>query len=233
VVADAAKDVEAIADALGLETFAVTGGSGGGPHCLAVATLLPGRVTRVACVVGVAPLGALGLAREAWLDGMTQGNVDEFTWAMGGERVLRPNLQRLAADDLARVAVDPTNPLGESYEMSDSDREIMARPEYAVRVQRLMQEAYRQGIDGWLDDDLVFVAPWGFDLASLRVPAMVWYGTEDTLVPPAHGRWLSENVPGALVVTMSGGHLELVNRVDELLLWLIQGDAPPDAATVA
>jgi pimeloyl-ACP methyl ester carboxylesterase len=62
---------------------------------------------------------------------------------------------------------------------------------------------------------------------------MVWYGTEDTLVPPAHGRWLSENVPGALVVTMSGGHLELVNRVDELLLWLIQGDAPPDAATVA
>ncbi|MFL6180449.1 MAG: alpha/beta fold hydrolase [Actinomycetes bacterium] len=233
VVADAARDVEAIANGLGLDTFAVTGGSGGGPHCLAVATLLPERVTRVACVVGVAPLGTPGLAQDAWLDGMTQGNVDEFTWAMGGEPVLRPNLQTQAAEDLARVAVDPANPLGDSYELSDGDREIMARPEYAARMQRLMQEAYRQGIDGWLDDDLVFVKPWGFDVASLRVPAMVWFGTEDTLVPPAHGRWLSENVPGALVVAMSGGHLELVNRVDELLLWLIKGEVPQDATTIA
>jgi pimeloyl-ACP methyl ester carboxylesterase len=233
VAADAAQDVEAIADALNLETFAVTGGSGGGPHCLAVATLLTQRVTRVACVVGVAPLGAPGLSKDRWLEGMTQGNVDEFTWALGGEDVLRPNLQTQAAEDLARVMQDPTNPLGDSYQLSEGDREIMARPEYAVRVQRLMQEAYRQGIDGWLDDDLVFVQPWGFDIQSLTVPAMVWYGTEDTLVPPTHGRWLAENVPGALVVTMSGGHLELVNRVDELLLWLIKGEVPQDATTPA
>ena len=55
--ADAARDVEAIADALGLEHFAVTGGSGGGPHCLAVATLLPervneGRLRSRSCSVG-------------------------------------------------------------------------------------------------------------------------------------------------------------------------------------
>jgi pimeloyl-ACP methyl ester carboxylesterase len=125
--------------------------------------------------------------------------------------------------------VDPSNPLAETYELSEGDREIMARPEYAVRMQRLMQEAYRQGIDGWLDDDLVFVKDWGFDLSTLSVPAMVWYGTEDTLVPPAHGQWLARNVPGALVVTMSGGHLELVNRAEELVAWLIGGSAPADA----
>jgi pimeloyl-ACP methyl ester carboxylesterase len=229
VVADAADDVRAIADALGLDEFAVTGGSGGGPHCLAVATLLPDRVTRAACVVGVAPLGASGLTHEQWLDGMTQGNVDEFTWALGGEGVLRPNLQAQAAEDLARVATDPTNPLGDSYQVSDGDREIMARPEYALRMQRLMQEAYRTGVDGWLDDDLVFVHPWGFDVAALQLPVTVWYGTDDTLVPPAHGRWLAEHVPGAVVVAMDGGHLELVNRVEELLLWLIKGDVPAGA----
>jgi pimeloyl-ACP methyl ester carboxylesterase len=228
-VSDAAADVTAIADALGLEQFAVTGGSGGGPHCLAVAAQLPTRVTRVACVVGVAPLGAAGLPQDEWLDGMTQGNVDEFTWSMAGEAVLRPHLERLAAEDLERVLTDPSNPLGETYELSDGDREIMARPEYAQRMQRLIQEAYRTGVDGWLDDDLVFVKEWGFDLSSLQVPAMVWYGTDDTLVPPSHGRWLARNVPGALVVTMSGGHLELVNRAEELARWLTGGDAPDDA----
>ena len=229
VVADAASDVKAIADALELEEFAVTGGSGGGPHCLAVATLLGPRVSRAACVVGVAPLGSPGLPEAEWIDGMTQGNVNEFTWAMQGEETLRPNLESQAGEDLARVAADPANPLGEEYEMSDGDREIMARPEYAVRMQRLMQEACREGVDGWLDDDLVFVKPWGFDLGELTVPTMVWYGTDDTLVPPAHGRWLAENVPGAMVVTMDGGHLELVNRAEELVLWLVKGELPGDA----
>ncbi len=229
VAADAARDVETIADALGLDEFAVTGGSGGGPHCLAVASLLPARVTRAACVVGVAPLGSPGLPLDQWTAGMTQGNVDEFTWSLTGEAVLRPNLEKQAGDDLARVAVDPTNPLGETYEMSDGDREIMARPEYAVRMQRLMQEAYRQGVDGWLDDDLAFTKPWGFDLSALKAPVTVWYGTDDTLVPPAHGNWLAQHVPNALVIRMSGGHLELVNRAEELLRWLTDGVAPHDA----
>ncbi len=228
-VCDAAHDVAAIVDSLGIDQFAVTGGSGGGPHSLAVATLLPDRVTRVACVVGVAPLGSAGLPQDTWLAGTTQGNVDEFTWSMQGESVLRPQLERLAADDLARVKRDPTNPLGETYQMSDSDKAIMARPKYAVRMQRLMEEAYRTGVDGWVDDDLVFVKDWGFDLASLTTPAMVWFGTDDTLVPAAHGRWLAAHVPGALVVTMSGGHLELVNRSEDLMTWLIGGAPPADA----
>jgi pimeloyl-ACP methyl ester carboxylesterase len=179
--------------------------------------------------VGVAPLGGTGLPQTEWLAGMTEGNVDEFTWSMAGEDTLRPELQRLAAADLERVMTDPTHPLGETYEMSEGDREIMARPAYALRMQRLIQEAYRQGIGGWLDDDLVFVKDCGFDLSTLSVPAMVWYGTEDTLVPPTHGHWLARHVPGALVVTMTGGHPELVNRTEELVLWLLGGDAPSDA----
>ena len=54
-VVDCVADVSSIADSLGLERFAVTGVSFGGPHSLAVAARLPERVTRAACVVGVAP----------------------------------------------------------------------------------------------------------------------------------------------------------------------------------
>jgi pimeloyl-ACP methyl ester carboxylesterase len=90
-VASCAGDVAAIADALGLESFAVSGGSGGGPHALAVAALLESRVTRAACVVALAPFAALG---DRWLEGMDPENVKEIRWALLGEEVLVAHLQR-------------------------------------------------------------------------------------------------------------------------------------------
>ena len=110
----------------------------------------------------------------------------------------------------------------------------MARPEYAERIQRRTQEAYRTGVDGWVDDDLVFVKDWGFDLSTLSVP-------DDGLVrrrrhpgargarPVAGGR----NVPGALVVTMSGGHMELVNRAEELRRLAHRRRRPPTRCDAA
>src|SRR3954469_6493893 len=47
-VADAAADVAATADALGLDRFATWGASGGAPHALAMAALLPDRVVAAA-----------------------------------------------------------------------------------------------------------------------------------------------------------------------------------------
>ncbi len=96
-VVDAAHDVAAIADALGLERFAVEGGSGGGPHALAC-TQLPDRVVAVASLAGVAPWGAEGLD---WLDGMGQDNLDEFGATLEGEDVLRRYLLGQRDDMLA------------------------------------------------------------------------------------------------------------------------------------
>ena len=230
-VADAAADVEAIARHLGVAEFAVVGGSGGGPHCLAVATLLGDRVTRASCVVGVAPYGDHGVPTDEWMVGMTKGNIDEFNWSLAGEATMRPNLERLAAEELPRLEIDPATALGDDYELSEGDREIMSRPAFAQRIKRGSQEAYRNGVDGWVDDNLAFVKPWGFDLKELSVPTMVWFGLHDTLVPASHGEWLAENVNGAKVVRMAGGHMELANRAEDMVTWLIGGDLPEDATS--
>ena len=97
-VADEVDDVVTLADHLGFERFGVSGGSGGGPHSLACAALLPERVVRATCAVGIAPLGSPGLERDAWLAGMDPENVKEFGWAESGEHILTLELEREHAD---------------------------------------------------------------------------------------------------------------------------------------
>jgi pimeloyl-ACP methyl ester carboxylesterase len=128
VVADAVDDVRALADELGFDRFAVTGASGGGPPALACAALLPDRVVRASCVVGVAPLGTPGLGRDEWLAGMDGENVKEFGWAEAGVQVLTRELEREDAQMKERVSADPSKVL-EGFELGESDRAELARPE--------------------------------------------------------------------------------------------------------
>jgi len=228
-VADAAVDIVSVADALGLDEFAVMGGSGGGPHALAAAALVADRVTRVGCVVGAAPLGASGLSQEDWVAGMTQGNVDEFQWALEGEAALRPRVETLAQAELAAAVEDPASILGEQYEVSDDDRAVLGDPRRHARLVRATQEALRHGVDGWVDDNLAMVRPWAFDVGAITAPAMVWFGLDDRLVGRTHGEWLAANVPGAQVVRMTGGHMSLVHRSPDLFGWLAGGALPADA----
>jgi pimeloyl-ACP methyl ester carboxylesterase len=74
-VADCIPDVVAIADALGYDRFYSIGGSGGGPHSIACAALLPERVIAVASIASPAPLDAQGLD---WTAGMGEENVAEL-----------------------------------------------------------------------------------------------------------------------------------------------------------
>jgi pimeloyl-ACP methyl ester carboxylesterase len=230
-VADAVDDVVALADHLGFERFGVMGGSGGGPHVLACAALLPDRVVRATCLVGVAPLGSPGLEQEEWIDGMDPENVKEFGWALAGEDVLAVELDREHAAMRERVAADPTTVLGD-FELSDSDRAQLARPEVMQVIRESSAEEAVNGVWGWVDDDLAFVRPWGFDVGKIAVPVLVWYGSSDVLVPPAHGEWLAENVPGCLVkVDDVAGHMgsDPEQEIAENMRWLRDGVPPPDS----
>jgi pimeloyl-ACP methyl ester carboxylesterase len=227
-VADEVADVRALADELGFDRFGVTGGSGGGPHSLACAALLPDRVVRAVCDVGVAPLGTPGLEQDAWLAGMDPENVKEFSWALAGEDVLTRELQPLQEQIEERVRVDPSTIL-QDFEMSESDRAQMARPEMMQIIRESTFEWAANGVDGWVDDGLAFVQPWGFDTADISVPVLIRYGMTDVLVPPAHGEWLAANVPGCIVkIHDVAGHLGAnpEQEIAESAGWLSAGIAP-------
>ncbi|BCJ28433.1 alpha/beta fold hydrolase [Actinocatenispora sera] len=203
-VADVAGDVEAILDHLGAERCVTAGWSGGGPHALATGALLPGRVAGVLSIASVAPYDAEGLDFDA---GAGEQNIEENAAALRGEAVLRPYLEREAAGladaDVAGLIA------GMSTLLPAVDRAVLT-DEYGEDMTAGFHEALRTGIDGWLDDDLAFVTPWGFALDSISVPVSVWQGSEDLMVPYAHGEWLAAHVPGVRAHLVSGeGHLSI------------------------
>jgi pimeloyl-ACP methyl ester carboxylesterase len=219
-VVDGVADVVAIADELGIERFAVTGASGGGPHSLAVAARLPERVTRAACEVGIVPYRTPDFD---WFEGMDPLNVKEFGWALEGEAALTRELEREAADMLERVADDPAKVLGDDWQLSEADRAELARVEYHEIIRQGITEAFHRGVSGWVDDDLCFTRDWGFDLAEIRVPTRVVYGLTDVLVPRQHGEWLARTVPGAeVVIEEASGHLPDPAVITERYSWLVR-----------
>ena len=232
-VADEAADVAALADELGFDRFGVTGGSGGGPHVLACAALLADRVVRAVCAVGVTPFGSEGLEQDEWLAGMDEENVKEISWALAGEDVLERELAAEHKRAEERVAVDPSTIL-EGFELSESDRAELARPESMQVIRESVFEEAVNGVGGWVDDDLAFLQPWGFDVSAVAVPVLIRYGLTDVLVPPAHGNWLAANVPGCVVdVGTSAGHLggNPEEQIAGDARWLTEGIAPEGSRT--
>lgn len=222
-VVDCVEDVAAIADHLGIGRFAVTGGSGGGPHSLAVAARLGERVVRARCDVGVAPYG---LDELDFFDGMDPLNVTEFGWALEGEQRLAVELDRELREMAQRVAADPSKLLGDDWALDDADRAVLSRADLAAVIRESTEDLVRGGVWGWVDDDLVFTKPWGFDLAEITVPVQVRYGAKDVLVPAAHGAWLGRNVPGAEIVVEDGeGHLGDPDKVVAETRWLVTGES--------
>jgi len=203
-VADCARDVAAIADELGIERFLTVGWSGGGPHALACAALLPERTMAAATLAGVAPFNAHGLD---WLAGMGEENIEEFGAARAGEDQLSSHLEGQRAEMLHASAADLHAALGDL--LSDVDRAVLSG-EFAEYLAAGTQASLEHGIWGWFDDDLAFLGDWGFDLAKITVPVTIWQGAQDRFVPFTHGRWLAEHVSGASAqLQAEHGHLSL------------------------
>ena len=91
-------------------------------------------------------------------------------------------------------------------------------------IYAMVREGMRPGVWGWVDDDLAFLSPWGFELDEIHVPVTIRYGEHDVLVPAAHGEWLGRHVPGArVVVDTSGGHLVSPEAQLTFLVELVNG----------
>jgi pimeloyl-ACP methyl ester carboxylesterase len=213
-IAAVAADVRVIADALGFESFATWGISGGGPHALACAALLPDRVYAAAAVGSPAPYEADGFD---WLEGGEQ-NVVEFNAVLQGETAVRPLLEQWHGAMNA----------GGAEGMRDEWASLLGPADLAVMPGELAEHLHAGivgtgGVDGWLDDDLAFVAPWGFALETISVPVLIRGGEQDRFLTVDHSRWLGEHIPGAEVrITPNDGHLTLYEHaIPEVHAWLL------------
>jgi pimeloyl-ACP methyl ester carboxylesterase len=213
-IADAAADAATVLDGLGAREFVTVGWSGGGPHALACAALLPGRCLAAASLAGVAPAHAAGLD---WMAGMGPENVDEFTAAGQGETALTAFLEEAAAGLGQVTGQQVAEEMGGL--ISAADRAVVTA-EFADYLAESFRIALRAGIAGWRDDDIAFVSDWGFPLEQAgAVPVAIWQGAEDRMVPFSHGAWLAGHIPGARAHLARGeGHLTLAARSFGLVL---------------
>jgi pimeloyl-ACP methyl ester carboxylesterase len=200
-VASAAAHVSSIADALGIDRFALMGHSGGAPHAQACGALLPERVLGVVSMAGLAPFDAEGLD---WFAGMSDSGVASL---------------RAAAEGRAAK---------ERYESeAEYDPEMFTAADHAALsgtwswLDDVLGPAVEAGPGGLIDDDLAYVAPWGFDPAQVIAPILFVHGGRDRVVPSSHSEWLARHCPSSeLWLSPEDGHISVLGSSAAAMEWL-------------
>jgi hypothetical protein len=117
--------------------------------------------------------------------------------------------------------------------LSSRDGELLQDQRYASAFEETMHEALRQGTSGAGWDNVSWIGRWDIDLSAIRCPVRLWYGSDDPLAAPAHGGWLSENLPQARLVLRDGeGHLGIYEHLLEMLDALTEPEAAGPPGTV-
>lgn len=211
---DWAADAGALADALGIERFAVTALSGGGIYALACAAGLSGRVTAAVVAGCPAPFDrAPERVNGAALVGIWAERHAPAVLATA-VRALSPAIRRFPQFFIHEATRDN----------SAVDRSILERTARRLGQKESIREAFRQGGPGYLDDVRLLASPWGFELERLKVPVQLWYGDEDHVIPPSHSRYLASVIPSALLVACPGeGHMLLWRHLAEIVQAAISG----------
>lgn len=215
-VADCAADVRTICAQLGIDSLATWGISGGGPHVLACAALLPDLVTAAASLASLAPVGAEGLD---WLADMGQENADDFQLFARDREAARAKLESdrektLAASGAAMAELMPSL-------LSPTDAAVL-KDELAEFLMYSTREGLAPSGEGWWEDAVAHASPWGFELSAISVPVLLMHGQQDQFVPFGHGQWLAAHIPGVEARLLDhDGHLTLLeNRIGEVHAWL-------------
>lgn len=196
------SDISQVLDAKAITTFVSIGWSGGGPHALANTF-----EHRNAGAISLAGVGAFGVDDLNFLEGMGPENHDEFGAALKGEAVIT---QWMNDNALAMKNVTGSE-IREAFGglIGDADKAVL-EGEKADAMAAAMRSGLAVSFDGWIDDDLVFIKHWGFELADITKPVILWQGDQDLMVPHSHSYWLEKHIPTAKLTFIPGhGHISL------------------------
>ena len=215
-VADCAADVRAICAELGISRLAMWGISGGGPHVLACAALLPELVSAAASLASLAPLDAEGLD---WFAGMGELNADDTRLFLRDRQAARAKLDADREQILRASPAELVSGLKTLLSPTDAAALNDGLAEFLVYCDH---EGLAPGNEGWWDDGVAHLSPWGFELSAISVPVLLMHGRQDQFVPFGHGQWLAEHIPGVEARLFGhDGHLTLLtNRIPEVHGWL-------------
>jgi pimeloyl-ACP methyl ester carboxylesterase len=198
-VASAAADVEQLADALGLGRFATMGASGGGPHAIACAALLPDRVIASATMASPAP----------W--------TDETDWFAG---MAAPGALQAATRGRDARARDAETETFDENQFIGADWAALAGTWAALGQDA--QRAEQQGPGGLIDDDVAFAKPWGADLTAIASPVLLVQGGLDRVIPAHHADLLLHQIPTAeLWLRPRDGHISVLGAAGVVMDWLL------------
>jgi pimeloyl-ACP methyl ester carboxylesterase len=216
-IVDTAVDVTAIADGLGFERFAIWGHSGGGAPGLACAARLPRRVVAASCLAAPAPWDAEGLDHY---EGMGEANVADAKQMIED----RPAWEKSLAEQTEML----------KHATPDDARQFLAsllsEVDQAALTDDLLNFLHTQGKqglapgpEGWKEDNLWSIEPWGFEFSQIRVPLQLWHGKHDRFVPFSHGEWMAKHIPQAEIhLEPNEGHVSLfAHRIPEVHDWLL------------
>ena len=195
-------DIAQLLDSKSVTKFVSIGWSGGGPHCIAN-TFEPRNVG----AISLAGVGAYGVDDLDFLEGMGPENHDEFGAALKGEASIDQWMQ----DNVLGMKSVTGEEIREAFGglIGEADKAVL-QGETADHMAASMRSAIAVSFDGWIDDDLVFIKSWGFDLAAITKPVFLWQGDDDFMVPHAHSYWLEKHIPTATLSFKAGeGHISL------------------------
>jgi pimeloyl-ACP methyl ester carboxylesterase len=184
-------DVAEAANELGIERFAISGLSGGGPFALACAYKIPERLTACGLISAVPPVefimrvGSLG-TRFAYklLDWLPP----RIFWALVSRTM----------GQAARASVEETEQrlVGNAKRLGVGDQRILHIPTVRRAYAETAVESYRQGIQANVEEALLLGKRWSFRVDEIRFERIfLWHGEQDRIMPVAPAQQFAQALP--------------------------------------